>query len=247
MKYNLSLPQRLLNTLAIVAFGIFTSATLHADVLAQFDMETNGSRDVASTVIAGIDVSNLVGNNLNSPTSLILNGADNVDDYIAWSRSSGVTRTDALGAIADGTYFNFTLTPDAGKSFSIDSISFDAFAGTGGPSDRQFYLLGSKEEYFSGNVLASASTVSGSPLIPYNSATADQNFSADLSGNSLYQNVTESVTFRIYIATPNTFQNLAFDDITVNGSVGSVIPEPSTYAFLGGLCALAAVSIRRRR
>ena len=244
MKYSTQTSRQLIRAIALTSIGVFFSASLQADVLAQYDMETNGSRVVASTVISDITSSNLVGNNLNAPASFTLANVDNTDDYITWSRAAGSAQTDVLGVLADSTYFSFTLTHDAGKSISIDSISFDGAAGTAGPSDRQFYLLSDKTTYTSGNVLSSASTVTGSPLLPYNTTTFDQNFSVTLSGNSAFQNITDSVTFRLYIATPENSQNIGFDDITVNGSV---IPEPGSYALLGGLCALTAVMIGRRR
>jgi hypothetical protein len=234
-----------MSAIALTSIGVFFGASLQADVLAQYDMETSGSRIVASTVISDITSSNLVGsNNLKAPASFTLASVDAADDYIAWSRNAGSAQTTAEGVIADNTYFSFTLTPEVGKSITIDSISFDVAAGTAGPSDRQFYLFADKSGYLSGNVLFSASTEIGSPLLPYNTTTFDQNFSITLSGNSAFQNITDSVTFRLYIATPTNSQNIGFDDITVNGSV---IPEPGSYALLGGLCALTAVMIGRRR
>jgi hypothetical protein len=244
MKYSTQTSRQLMSAIALTSIGVFFGASLQADVLAQYDTETSGSRIVASTVISDITSSNLVGNNLNAPASFTLANVDAADDYIAWSRNAGSAQTTAVGVIADNTYFSFTLTPDAGKSITIDSISFDVAAGTAGPSDRQFYLFADKSGYLSGNVLSSASTVIGSPLLPYNTTTFDQNFSITLSGNSAFQNITDSVTFRLYIATPNNSQNIGFDDITVNGSV---IPEPGSYVLLGGLCALTAVVIGRRR
>jgi hypothetical protein len=245
MKLKTHTPNYSASVLALSTLTLLTAASLNADVLAQYDMETNGSRDVASTVAADLTISNLTGNNLNAYGSFTLSGVDANDDYIAWSRSAGSAQTDVLGTLADATYFTFTLTPDAGTSFSLDSISFDAAAGTAGPSDRQFYLFSDATGYTSSELLSSASTESGSPLIPYNTTTSDQNFLTDLSGTSEFQNVTTSVTFRIYIATPTTFQNVGFDDITINGTT-SVIPEPSTYALLGGMSALMFAMLRRR-
>ena len=244
MKYSTQTSRQLMSAIALTSIGVFFGASLQADVLAQYDMETSGSRIVASTVISDITSSDLVGNNLNTPSSFTLASVDAADDYIAWSRNAGSAQTTAEGVIADNTYFSFTLTPEVGKSITIDSISFDVAAGTAGPSDRQFYLFADKSGYLSGNVLFSASTEIGSPLLPYNTTTFDQNFSITLSGNSAFQNITDSVTFRLYIATPTNSQNIGFDDITVNGSV---IPEPGSYALLGGLCALTAVMIGRRR
>ena len=234
------------NSLALCALMLIAAAPLRADVLASWDMETspNSARQVASYVDADITAGDLTPNStLNAAGSFdpanVVGGAG--DTYIAYSRNSGVARTDALGVIADSTYFSLTLTPDAGKSITLSSITFDAMAGTAGPSDRQFYLMADKTGFLSTAVLASASSETGSPLMPYNTSTFDQNFSADLSG-SAFANITDSVTFRFYIATPTTFQNVGFDDITINGTV---IPEPTSIALLG-MSGVGVVLYRRR-
>jgi len=233
--------------LALLAMTFCTS--VRGDVIAQFDSEaaTNADRVIPSTVGSGVTVTNLAGTNLNAPTSLTLPGANPGDSYIAFSRSAGLGGTDLLSAIADNTFFSFTITPDAGQSVSVDSVTLDAFAGTAGNSDRSFFLLSDQTGFLSSNSLLSASTVTGSPLIPFNGATAEQSFSTgDLSTNSDLQNITDSVTFRVYLRAPNTFQNLAFDDITVNGTVSSItVPEPSALALLGVGTMFA--TFRRRR
>lgn len=230
--------------MALSLIALISAASVRAGVLASWDMETasNSAKQIASFVHTDITASNLAGNNLNSPASFIggsvMGGAG--DNYIAYARSSGNTQTTAVGAIADSTYFSFTITPEVGQSITLSSITFDAMAGTGGPSDRQFYLMSDKTGYLSSAVLASASTVTGSPLLPYNTSTFDQNFSADLSGSE-FANITDSVTFRIYIATPDTSQNIGFDDITLNGAV---IPEPSSLVLMV-LTGFALVICRR--
>ena len=215
----------------ITVNGTVTNAPLDV-VLASWDMETspNSARQIASFVNTNVTVSNLSPNTntLNAAGSFIpanvVGGAG--DDYIAYSRSAGFAQTNALGVIADDTYFSLTITPDEGKSISLTSISFDAMAGTAGPSDRQFYLMSDKTGYLSTAVLASASTVTGSPLMPYNTSTFDQNFSADLSGISAFSNIVDSITFRFYIATPTTFQNVGFDDIIVKGIIDDAVYVP---------------------
>jgi len=219
---------------------------LKADTLALWDMQaTPSSAKVnASTVGAGLTAGVLSPVNLNAPQGIDL-AFDPTDHYIAWSRSAGTSDTSLAAALAENTYFSFTLTPDAGQALTITSLSLEAVAGTAGPSDRSFFALSDITGYTTGGLLLTGSTVSGSPLMPYNTTTFDQSFSVDLSANSLFANITDSVTFRIYLRTPTTSQNIGFNDLTINGLV-TAVPEPSALALLG-LGGFALLAVRHRR
>jgi hypothetical protein len=210
-------------------------------------MQTAGARTNASFVIGDLTASSLTGNNLNagSPSTVTI-GTATTDFYTAWAfiGSGGST---AANAITSGDFFKLTLTPAAGKSLTLISLSFDIFAATAGPSARQLYVFSDKTGISGSSALLTASTVSGSPLIPYNTAAAGQNFSVDLSGFGALADITDSVTFRFYTQTPTSAQSLALDDITFNGIV-TTVPEPSSVIFLGaGGFALLAINRRRRR
>ena len=232
-----------------------TAASLRADVLAYWDMQATPSANklIPTSVGSGLTAGSLALVNLNAPGELNLS-FDTADKYVALSRSSttGGSSDLSLGAaLAEATYFSLTLTPDLGQALTISSLSFDCFAGTAGPSDRRLFLFSNKVGYTSGDLLFGAGTADtpggtfpGSPIIPYNTATSDQNFFIDLSGNSAFANITDSVTFRIYLRTPTVSQNLAFDNLTVNGTV-IVVPEPSSLVLLG-IGGLGLVAIRRR-
>jgi MYXO-CTERM domain-containing protein len=234
---------------------LFSAASLQADTLAYWNMQTtpNSTKVNVTTVGAGLTAGVLTPNNLNAPVGVDLTSTTanpgGLNHYIGWSRSAGTADTSLAAALAEATYFSFTLTPNAGQSLSISSLSFDAVAATTGPSDRSFYALSDKTSYTTSGLLLTGSTVTGSPLMPYNvtTLTSDQLFSVDLSGNSLFQGITDSVTFRIYLRTPTVSQNIGFDNLTVNGLVVPV-PEPSSFAFLGlGGLALLTASRRRRQ
>jgi hypothetical protein len=215
--------------LALLGAALLSAARIHASVLVSYDMQTAGARTNASSVFAGVTATSLIGNNLasGSPGSL---EKPTGDFYTAWS-FIGAGGSTASDAVSTGDYFKLTLTPTAGNSITISSLSFDAFAATAGPSARQLYIFSDKTGIAGGSELFTASTVSGSPLIPYNTAAAGQTFTVNLSGNPSLANITDSVTFRFYIQTPTASQSIALDDITVNGSV-SIVPEPATLAFL---------------
>jgi hypothetical protein len=228
------------------ALALFSTISMRADVLASYDMQNAAGRTNASFVDSGLAATSLIGNNLNpgSPTAVTI-GSATTDFYTAWAfiGSGGST---AANAISSGDYFKLTLTPTAGNSITLSSLSFDIFAATAGPSARQLYIFSDKTGIAGGSELFTGSTVSGSTLIPYNTAANGQNFSIDLSGDSALANITDSVTFRFYTQTPTSAQSLALDDITFNGTVAPV-PEPGYFAFLSldGLLLLLVVNRRR--
>jgi hypothetical protein len=239
--------RRCLGSLALFSSALFSVASLHADVLAAYDMQTAGARTNASVVGSGLTASSLTGNNLaaGSPGSATLSSAP-TDFYTTWA-FIGAGGTTAANAVSSGDYFKLTLTPTAGNSLTITSLSFDIFAATAGPSARQVYLFSDKTGIAGGSELFSGGTQSGSPLIPYNTASAGQNFSIDLSSYAALSDITDSVTFRFYTQTPTASQGLAFDDITVNGTA-SVVPEPSSFAFFGlGILGFLALNRYRRQ
>jgi len=237
--------------LLLVAGSLLVAGQLQADTLAYWNMDATPSANkiIANTVASGLTAGNLIANNLNAPAGINLANDNPANAYIAWSINSSTASTpnDLADALTAASYFSFTLTPNAGQSLDLTTLSFDAVAGTAGPSDRAFYVLSDKTGYTTSALLLSGDTTTGSPLIPYNTTTSDQLFSVDLSGNSLFQNISDSVTFRFYLRTPTSSQNLGFDNLTVNGSVIPA-PEPSSIAFLGlgGLALLAANRHRRR-
>ncbi|WFB36476.1 PEP-CTERM sorting domain-containing protein [Kiritimatiellota bacterium B12222] len=233
--------------LPILALAFICASSLQATILVQYDMENASNRDATSTEVSGLSASDLTLNNLNASGITTPSGSSDVFRTIISAYAGGTTAGEALteGAGATGTYFYLTITPDALKSISLTSISFDTFAATGGPSTRQVYLFSDKTGITDGDELISASTVSGSPLIPYNSTATGQNFSLDLSGISAFQNISDSVNFRFYTQTPTASQGIAFDDITIEGSVNT-IPEPSSYA-LFCLTGMAFLLFRSRR
>jgi len=237
MKINHSIIRRSL----LVAGSLLAAGQLQADTLAYWNMDTtpNSTKVVPTTVDAGLTAGNLIGNNLNAPAGINLANDNPANAYIAWSINSATPSSpnDLADALTAASYFSFTLTPNAGQSLDLTTLSFDAVAGTAGPSDRAFYVLADKTGYTTAGLLLTGDTTTGSPLIPYNTTTSDQLFSVDLSGNNLFQNISDSVTFRVYLRTPTSSQNLGFDNLTVNGTV---VPEPSVYA-LGGLGLLLSI------
>ena len=254
------------------AFGflsLFLAPSLHADTLAYWNMNAAGTAKAnVNTVGSGVTVTPIGTVNLNAIGTVVpvFNPAlVSGDNYAGMSRSSGPTpETVSLAQdYANSTYFQFTLAPSGGQLLDLTSLSFNVVAATTTTTaNREFFMESDKTGFgtTSANVLYGGATQSAlnpggginwsGTLIPFNDTAANTGpygetlFSVDLSGNSLLQNISDSVTFRFYIGTDTTSQNLGFDNLTVGGLIAPV-PEPSTVVMLG-LGAFALLAIRGR-
>ncbi len=246
----------------VLFFTALLSATsLQADTFASWGMTSTSpaSMVIPTTVDTSVVAAgNLTGINLNSPVNMSPHGSS-LNNYLGWSRSSstGGSSGDLTldQVLSDATYFSFTLTPNAGQTITIDSLSFDCMLGTSTASaNREFFLLSNETGYLDTDVLlagGSQPTIGGytftTPQIPLNNSTiGDQNYSVDLSGDSAFANLTSPVTFRIYVGTDTVSQNLGISQLNVDGVI-STVPEPSSITLfgLGGLLVSLAASRRR--
>lgn len=113
----------------------------------------------------------------------------------------------ASAAIANDSYFYFSITPESGKRFSLTSLTF-SFARGDSNATAGYDVRSSVDEY-----AVTLGTANGATQRPTFST-----ITIDLSGAE-FQNVSTAITFRIYVyATNEEFTN-DFDDITINGSV----------------------------
>ncbi len=141
-------------------------------------------------------------------------------------------RTGALNTASGGSgYFEFTITPAAGYTFTLTNFDF-GFRSTGtGP--QAFALLSSQDSYatnlFTGTITANSSWSYKDNAVSFTSTTAGQ-----------------AVTFRLYgysgsgSASSGTI-NGRMDDLTMTVAA---IPEPAT-AVLFGIGAMAIIFRRR--
>ena len=254
MKTNQSL---IIRRLLLIAGSLLVAGQLQAVTLAYWNMDGAGATKTnVNTVGSGVSVTPIGTVGLAAITSVtpVFNPALTAgDNYAGMARVLGPTpETVGLSQdFANATYFQFTLSPTGGQLLNVTSLSFDVVAATTTTTaKREFFLEADKTGFgtTSGNVLYGAGTQSAlnpggginwsSTLIPFNDTSANTGpysetlFSVNLSGNSLLQNISDSVTFRFYIGTDTTSQNLGFDNLTVNGSIVAA-PEPSVYALAG--------------
>jgi hypothetical protein len=139
-------------------------------------------------------------------------------------------------AITNNSYWQFTISPQAGQLLNLTSLTFEGWKG-GSSGTRGYGLETSVGGFGPGLTLASAdftaTRVSPKPV--------GSDWTIDLSGAG-FQNLVSPITFRVY--TYSTAGTVEFDNVTLNGNLVAV-PEPGTLAFLG--LGTLALMIRRRR
>ncbi len=134
-------------------------------------------------------------------------------------------------------YFQFTMTPNAGFMYSIDSLTYKVEPG--GP---HVWALRSDADGYTGNLDSWSYYASGV-------VTQTVNLAANLD----FQDVTDTTTFRLFgwdtCGAPTPVSRLRSDSpgISIEGTT-SAIPEPTTIVsfFLGAALCLARV-LRKRR
>ena len=227
--------------LMIAGMAILSASMVSADVIAQYNFSADLSATSADANVAagavGLGAGISGGNAGRSGSSLSL--------YARSSVTHSANQISRVNAIADGDYFNFSVTPDAGYEMDLTSFQFDfGYTRNGSFEGKQFkaYLLTSIDGFVDAGDIVGSKTIDIGPntSTPVYTATT-----IDLSG-AQFQNITSATEFRIYIA-DNTGANdyiHRIDNITLNGSV-SVIPEPATFGLLG-FGALVTMVLRRR-
>lgn len=142
----------------------------------------------------------------------------------------------AAQAVTNNKYFSFTITPDLGYELDLSSLQFKA--ARGGSSTPRGWVVRTSADGFAANL--------GSSDIATQRATWTD-YTVPL-GGAQFQDVTVPLTFRFYVYSPAAGQTIEFDNITVNGEVVAVIPEPVTALMAGaGLVLLVARRFHRHR
>lgn len=166
------------------------------------------------------------------------------------STATGTALTTATGtatatdAVAQGSYFTFTITADPGYELDMTSLTFDV--ARGGAGTRGFAIQTSATGFSTngstnlnsstGAVAAGASTAVTTNIPTYTG------ISMDLSG-AAYQNLT-SLEVRVYSYSGAVNSSLEYDNFVLNGTV-SAVPEPATWGMMA--CAGTMFMVMRRR
>lgn len=171
-------------------------------VLLQYNLTSGfAPSTTASGVIGGTVTNNLL--------SSMTNGtAGYASDPIS-SAGPASGATDAATAISTGSYFFFSIAPTPGNSLSLTSLTVNMARG-GAATPRGYDIRSSVDEFAATLGTANLST----------QRTTWTAVTIDLSGAS-FQNLTSTVTFNVYIYAPSTVNVVDWDDLIVNGTVGT--------------------------
>ena len=173
-------------------------------VLAQYNFTTDlNATSNERNITAGI-VTN------GSLTSALKASPGYATDPVLQCLPPAATTTKAL-AITNASYFQFTITPAAGKKMSFQS------AVTG--QELTFRAARKNANTPTGYAVRSSIDNYAADISTADLATAETTFATincDLS-NAKYQNLTVPVTFRIYVYAPSATDGADFDAITLNG------------------------------
>ncbi len=199
-------------------FLLVNVATTRADIILAWNTFGNAGTETteASTVNFGVSASNLtLGAGVNAAGNANRFGGNN------WFDTGNANPSTLANAIAGNNYIEFTVTPDAGKSIDLTSLSFVWDRSNTGPSS---VALRSSADGFSTDLGSATGIVNG--------ALATQNFAFSLT------NIITPTTFRMYgFNATGTTGTGGFDTATnannviLNGSV--TVPEPGTLILAG--------------
>ena len=142
--------------------------------------------------------------------------------------------TTPAGAVTANKYFEFTLSPDPGYQFTLESIAFDVTRGGG--STPRGYVLRSSVDNFSTDLAGSDLTTARPTYTP-----------VSVTLGSTYADLTTPVTFRFYNYAPAAGNSIDYDNISLSGTI-TAVPEPGMLAIGAlGAFALMSASTKRRR
>jgi hypothetical protein len=110
-------------------------------------------------------------------------------------------------AVANGKYFEFTVTADCGYYIDLDNLAFSA--ARGGDAPPRGWVVRADVDCFSSNIATQEVTTTRPTLTPY---------TIDLSSDCRFQGLTE-LTFRVYSYTPGAGRSVEYVDVTLNGTV----------------------------
>lgn len=224
----------------IFLLALLCASSSSASVLVSYSMShlTTPPIVTPTTSDPSVVATNLTSNNL-TISYVPVSGND------VLTAAPGSATANAAATFTAAIYFSFTITPNAGQSLSLSSLTFTAAPGGTSGVTRAFYVASSVEGFSTANVLVTDTTNGGGMSLAaptYNPYTVDF---TSIASSALYQNLTSATTFRFYVQVDGATRTVNFDDIVLNGTV-SAIPEPTSAATVTGLAVVVIAACCRR-
>ncbi|MDQ8206307.1 PEP-CTERM sorting domain-containing protein [Coraliomargarita sp. SDUM461003] len=222
---------------AFTALTLSFQASVSAAVLADFNFDASSlASSDASTSWGTSDISNGAGlpNISGSISGTEGTPAPGIDITFADFDYAGI----GASHTANG-YYTFTVTPDAGTQLSFTDFTFDMFKQFGAGATVSATLFSSIDGF-----ATTGDAIGAATLVGEGESGAFYDRSITLSSLTTVSTATE---FRLYLddgGAGNNANVFRLDNIVLNGET-SVVPEPSSAAFLLGLGALGLVARRR--
>ena len=226
-------------------FGVFAIAlaagvTNGAVVTWNFGTSAGDANPSSGSPLSGLTISAVTQGNNNGTTSLLTTiSASTTPTFSGQFNAGAAARVGALSTGANGSaYFEFTLTPDVGFTFTFSDIDFASRRTGTGP--QAFTLRSSADSY------ASDLTSGTMTALSTWTAFAPAAFSSTSNAGS-------AITYRLFgyggSGTPTAgTANWRIDDLAITVEViPSPVPEPSTYAGFAGALLLGFGVWRRSR
>lgn len=231
------------NLITFVIFSlVLTSTSVLADTVGWNFPTTNTAGTFDSGASLNFSISAITLGNVLGTVATPVTTTSASSGYTGSSAEGNIGNATKTGALSTSTssYFQFTLTPTANSAITISDFDFGIRStGTGA----QAYSL----QAFSSSIALTPLTT-GSVLANSSWSYKDNSFTGMTFGAG------ESVTLRLYVyggagSPGNNTINTRLDDITLVASAAAVsaVPEPSTYALVGGAVALTGAMLHRRR
>lgn len=245
--------------LSLTSLLALASTSHAASFIVNYNFEDTNSPNRQTPIVSGAGAANVTADDASlgaglPTTGTTASGFSGATDSI-FVRSSATAATEA-GAVTGNDYFQFTVTANAGFTFSLSSISYDIFAedralDSAGITINTFLRSNAEATDYTTTLTGSAisdfgdaNPTSSSDMPPVNYANGASAL-VNLGSNTDFQGIA-TTTFRLYQFDDATDDNKfgRIDNIVISGDV-SAIPEPST-ALLSILSLAGLLAVRRR-
>lgn len=159
------------------------------------------------------------------------------ESTFGFSDRSGTGGSTEATAITDNDYLQFSFTVEAGQTVDMGILSWQEYSRNSTRGAASWSIFVSYDDFTSSTFIDAGAAANGGTV--YTEQSVDLSSEATLIAG-------ETATIRLYIygKTNNNNSNseIGFDSFSL-----ATVPEPSSFALLGGLLALGHVMVRRRR